>query len=524
MNFKPNSELITKMVSRTSGIVLITIGVVALYMWRPVSTVAPPVPPARAVKLLSTQCLNHAARVAITVEAEASLLQLPHTLTERELIEMQLNYLRNSVLATYPEITHFSFTAEDKTLKVLRREETFTDLKTEFRFDTGMLEPVSPRLRQLIAQKEVAAGAPQRKVRYQAQAEAVICSDTPLTEPRELKIPLPQNPETAFWSVASADWQELRFKSITRTMNPCAEGELADLPQPEFYWYFWNPSRRISSDRTCRDLLSRRLTRADVRMVPLSTEDTAPPALSARRASLILGWLDTQYDATKELGAVAEAARRILKGEDGPGFRVGPGRDPSSLMLLETLSDIRRRAGENFDYAVREKGSSIEFTLEFEDRRELRIYWGPTDALGQVPARHYEFLARAMREDDILVYGGHASLGQSLTPTTENAAELTHTPGRRQLLAFFSCYSVNYLSHHDVKPWTSADQIYLITTASSMSRFTHASLKLLEPVISGQALDLTELTPANTWSDDQFVVNEIYRPFALEPVAERITQ
>lgn len=515
MNFKPNSEWL----ARGTGIVLIAIGAVALYLWRPLPPPEAPPRPARVSRLLDTQCLNHAARVRVVLESEASLLQLAQPLGERELVEMQLNYVRNSVLATQPGITHFSFTADDTRLEVLRREETYTDLPVEFRFSPAMLMPESPRLRQLIAQKELAAGAPQRKLRYRAEAEALICADAPIGGELRLAVPLPRNPETAFWAAPPADWRELRFKAQRLTLNPCADDELADLPQPEFYWYFWNPAARA-----CPEAVGRRLTRAELTLTPHAPEAAPAPALHARTGSLIFGWLDTQYDATAELPAVAAEARRVLRGLSAPGLAAGPWRDPSSGMLLETLAEIRRRAGDELGFRLREREQHLEIRVTLPHERELHVFWGPTDALGKVPPRHYAFLARALGADDVLVYAGHASLGQSLLPRTEHAPADAGTPGRRQLLAFLSCYSVNYLSHHDLKAWTSADQIYLVTTASSMSRFSRAALTLLAPVVSGEALELRDLSPANTWSDDQFVVSELHRPHGLEPLAERITQ
>lgn len=518
---KKKSEL----AGRLCGAAFIAIGAVSLYLWPPVGDPPPPMRPARVARVLDTQCLQKASMVHFHVDSEVALWQLPSPISENDVIEQQLNYVRNALLAQYPEVSHFSLTARKMDVRITRREETYTDLATNFRFDPGMLAPESPRLRYLIDQKVWPAGSPQRKIRYQAEGDALICAEALEPAERQFDLTLPLNPETAFWAVENDSWRDLRFKEKTQRLNPCTSDELADLPHPQYYWYFWNPVR-VHDGVHCATALKPRTITAHARISPLLNVPVRPEAsIAATRGSLIFGWLDTQFNAGTELREVADQARRILNGESHLGLQPNLFRDPSSTMLLETLSAIRRRSVNDpeFDFSLKNRKDFLELEISFARDRRLRIFWGPTDVLGNIPARHESFMSRALAEDDIVVYAGHASLGQSLLPRSTVDGRAPPPARDRQLLAFLSCYSVNYLNFDDLRSWTAADQLFVVTTASSMSRFPGAALALLSPIVSDVPLELAEFSPQKTVSDDQFVISEMRRP--LETLAEEgVTQ
>lgn len=454
--------------------------------------------------VLSTTCLDQAFHVQVSLKTQVEQVQIPGLEVKPELaVENQLQFLKNSILKTNPEITHFSFSAAKKKIKVVSITQSNLSSSIDLKFDSSFLAPEQARSQWLVQKKNLEVGFPIDVIDYEVQAQAVLCSEAGFIP--KLETILPKDPDLAFWDVPSAQWENLTYKEKTEQLNFCADSELADLPQPEAFWYFWDPSRRSKNGVPCLKTLESRLNKLTVSLTvnAESPKSAAAATFNPQSALLILGWTNTQYDASHEYEQLLLALKSELGNKSSA---PNSWKEPRSKELLEIIgSVISQNPGATYQLVAQKPSLEVQFQLK--DKKSLRIFWGPTDALGAVTPRHYQVLQQGLRADDLIVYAGHAALGKSFLPPIQSRPN--GKTKAQQLVVFLSCYSFTYLKPEDLFSYTNSVRLSLITTASSTTASSSVGWRLISRLWDSSVEDFSLLSPEKTFTDDHYVVSEI---------------
>lgn len=295
---------------------------------------------------------------------------------------------------------------------------------------------------------EISVGEPGFAVEYNARVSGIVCERT--TTPKfPLELTLPLDPYLAYWYVPKAGRRLVSWNRIQNVTNPCSYEQMADLKQPNMYWYVWNPKKK-GKDFDCSALLDRD------KLVPISAlfEPERAPAADYSIASqlgngpihiaLIFGFLLPRQSesALRELELNASHFGRSPNWPNGdPGIQIAN----MMLDLLGNLTDLG-------EWKVSRTGGSYIFSTKGhlkESKREVEIdaFLGPTVEY-QKGTKHWEFLADALEKDDFIFYQGHAGMG-----TTFGMEELSRQMGHSfepktlphyQFVGILSCFSTDY--------------------------------------------------------------------------------
>jgi hypothetical protein len=124
-------------------------------------------------------------------------------------------------------------------------------------------------------------------------------------------------------------------------------------------------------------------------------------------------------------------------------------------------------------------------------RLRVRVWLGMTDIFGPTPPRHWRILQKALVEDQMVVYWGHAGIGENFRLAqieqhlglshAEMSAQLRRAPLR--LVAFLSCYSYMYFGQDLLAAGAErADGTYFVFTAIGKARHEAGPLAVLDLV------------------------------------------
>jgi hypothetical protein len=307
----------------------------------------------------------------------------------------------------------------------------------------------------------------------------------------------------------------LRYRQSRAVTNPCSDDDFADLPHPYYYWYDWSPKRH-GPDDDGRPFDCRRWLRAgtDYHTFDVKLERVAAATGDFGRLRRQLGEGGGPLTATVVVGAVSHAVTDLelprwqaLLGDGGTGalparaaealagWRAAGAKDSGTgeyLALLEKLGSVM---------AVDRHATSVEggnLLTEVTGRLtrsgrslRVRVALGLTDVFGPVPPQHWTVLRRALAEDQMVIYWGHAGIGENfrLAQIERNlglapgrlAAELARSPLR--LVAFLSCYSYMYFGQDllEVAP-ARAGGTHFVFTAIEQARREAGPLAVLDLV------------------------------------------
>jgi hypothetical protein len=395
----------------------------------------------------------------------------------RTSIEHQLRYLwghyRND--ASAHAALQVVLSAEPPEIHIVSRKEVPYGLSLALPYPTK-----DPRLaiddaytRRAVARGQVKAGDAAWLVEYEIRFKTAVCGRGQ-DPPPVARVPLPRDPWLAYWHVPRDKHRPLSYFVSREITNPCADDDFADLPHPFYYWYDWLPTRHGPDDDghpfDCRQWLHAGRD-YDFFDVKLDRVADASRDVSRLRAQLGQG----ELTATIMVGAVDHGVKdldparwRALLGESSAGelparatsalvdWDARPPHEPgtrSYLGLLEELRGVmnidRHTAAVDDGYLVTE----VRGHLKRSGRAaRVRVWLGMTDVFGPLPPRHWRILRRALAEDQIVVYWGHAGIGENFRLAqieqhlglshAQMSAELRGSPLR--LVAFLSCYSYMY--------------------------------------------------------------------------------
>jgi|GEM_PF-6864201 len=469
--------------------------------------------------LSSSLVLNHAV-----------LGHAPRRADIEDAVTEQLAYLRGLFFNHYNE--HSGKTVFAKTWSDFRVvAETLTPYGVEAVIDTPKPYPeVPPKEYVELARKRGAVHAADQAtvVDYEVQIEAIGCgySEGVL----QYKPDLPRDPYLAYWNVPAAGREWKTWHSSAAQINPCADSELADLPSPEYYWYFYNPhaagcagvllpgtSHTASLDMSSAENLDTRI----------AFEKTALEKVDELRMSMIFGYIVH----AEQYASPADVAR-ALKDDVSPVDPILRSWDASSrqfLWMWSHLADVADIVEVSFEPGEKHLLATAKGKYKVGGKKFiLRAYLGPTDLYGPIEPEHWVETLRGMLNDDVFIYAGHSGLGENLRTGRLTALEMpTGSLSRRpdyQIFSFLSCYAYTYFDQGEFPsiPFASArEKVDLILSAGSTSELGMASLATFKTI--GLALaskdgrvEIGEAFPAGL-----FIVHRTLKPNASSPVSMR---
>jgi hypothetical protein len=464
----------------------------------------------------------------------------------RPSIEQQLRYLwgyfRNDAAAH--GAMQVTLSAEPPVIEILSRTPVRYGRRLPLPYPTQeeRLRIDDPYTRRAVARGEVKPDDRALLVTYQIRFKAAICGRD-RDPPPALQVPLPRDPWLAYWHVPAANHRPLRYHDSRAVTNPCADDDFADLPHPFYYWYDWLPTRHGPDDDgrafDCRPWLR---AGQDYDFFDVKLERTAAASHDfGRLRSQLAG---KPLTATVLVGAVDHAVTdlalprfRALLAEGGPGalathavaaqeaWAAAPPREPGTRAYLALLAELREvMTIERHTTTIVDEHLLTEVHGRLAGSGSplrLRVWLGLTDVFGPRPPRHWPILRQALGEDQIVVYVGHAGIGENVrlanieqhtgVSHAQMAAALRRSPLR--LVAFLSCYSYMYFGQDLLDAGAErADGAFLLFTGIAAVRHEAgplAVLDLVDRVLAPDARDGRLVTLPRLGADEFWLVKEV---------------
>ena len=344
----------------------------------------------------------------------------------------------------------------------------------------------------------------------------------------ELAIPLPDDPWLAYWYVPAAERRRFRYAGFDAQMTPCTHDDLAELPEPYYYWYDWWPDRAgVDLDGRswdCKRLLLQGRDFTDRRIElgrkaePSPDFDTLREELSGPlSATVLIGVLD--YHAG-DLGYPA-LRKRLGSGRD-PSARAravlarGAPADRGTLFFLRYLAGLDRLL-DSGTYSTALEGDALAVTVEGtlkRSRRKITLhgYAALTDIFGPRPPAHWAILRRALTRDPIVICAGHSGIGENFrlaqiaSHTGVEPAQLAGEAPRFQLIAFLSCYSYMYFGQDLIASGRPREYVFTGSDFTRGDTGALAVIDLIDQVLAGATPSVHFLEP-----DDFFLIKEFAR-------------
>lgn len=325
-------------------------------------------------------------------------------------------------------------------------------------------EDASDYIKRALKLKKLPANSSQQKIQFDLTFNLVTCMSE-----KELKASLgklqslPADPFLAYWYVGEKEFRERNYLNISKArVNPCARAELADLPQANYFWYFWNPE--ISP--LCQKSYSKHSVQADIKFIRKPLTEKEDP-LTVNRVSIVHGIVE-QHFLPGSMSKIAGQVRRLMQSgnpdKDPEFFYVGE----DEARLFSVLKHLKLRKA--VLTSVNQRGNHLEIELKTQEK-EFSIFFGETDYFGLRPPQHQAFFQSVLSDSDMVIYWGHAGLGKNFTFSTLGK-------GRAHTLALLSCYSYRYVDEEKLRNLPSLRR--LVATGNDLVEGDRVIINLLD--------------------------------------------
>lgn len=280
-------------------------------------------------------------------------------------------------------------------------------------------------------------------VKYESVISGALCTTVEKWD-SSFDIMLPMDPYLAYWMVPPVKRIERSWGAARGRIPPCLNDEFTDIPVPNFTWYFWQPSNAAcrTSEEAKKFVYKARVTVTSKQ--PFIDEEMDIFSSDGKKVSVIFGWINTQKEISTEFSTVKAWVSDWSRGK----YSLFQGKDHSSKSLFSFLFGLpdswKIRSIQDF-------GDHLKILLVDGTGRSIDIFWGPSDSLGKVPAKHWDFLTDALQNSDFIIYGGHAGLGENLKWQDQQKTKRSSIK-KSQTLAILSCYSNSYFSIEKIFP------------------------------------------------------------------------
>lgn len=406
---------------------------------------------------LSASCGKSGTKFTATLKASLMinheiLGHKPSKLEQEAAISEQLNFLRGIFFNHYnTRSQNIGFNGSWKNLNILKNEVVQYGISQEIDTPNPYPEvPIKEYINKARQREFTKSTDPATRVSYEVDLESVGCSTGSDFATLSFSPLLPIDPFLAYWSVPAKSRIRKIWRSSNAEVSPCIDNEFADLPSPEYFWYFYNPHApgcESVSNPVAFEKMDLKLTAGNPlpSIVQIDSEELAK--VHELHISLVFGYVvhDEQYVKTD---LVAKALQEGLSTVD-PQLLKWDTSSRQFLWMWNHLSELVDISSTSVLPDVNFLIATIHGKIKNDGKPVvIRAYLGPTDLYGPIPAQHWNETLRGMLHDDVFIYAGHSGLGENLR--ISRLAELNLPFGelnRRpdyQILAFISCYSYTY--------------------------------------------------------------------------------
>ena len=294
---------------------------------------------------------------------------------------------------------------------------------------------------------KTAANDPALLVQYIVDFSGAICTNKPELK-EKIFTDLPRDPYLAYWLVPEKGRIETTWRQAKTKITPCADSEFADIPAPNFYWYFWDTTKskcKLEKSAIYTAQIKIKSTKQFKSESPdffVSQKENDEPI----RITGIFGWMDTQREPTAEINAVYDSLQNFFLNKAPAQQNVS---DPSSLSVLKFSREIANYFGADRVLEIKRQKNNLVFEIrgKVKDSQRpvsIRVFWGATDTLSPSTPKHWPILKDALAQDDMIIYSGHSGLGENMnwkkySPDPNFKSTVPH-----QTIALLSCYTYSY--------------------------------------------------------------------------------
>lgn len=408
------------------------------------------------------------------IKLNAKWLANPDDGAIKQAITQQLRYLRGYYISSRKNLPYaLTLNAENAKIEILKIESG--------PYGIGLkIDPIQhpnvhiehPYLLQAIAGKQTRPNDKGIAVAFKLQTSGYFCGSEDYMNSLTPLVPL--DPYLAYWTVDAKSRRPIRWRNAEARINPCADPELADIPDPFYYWYFWDPNRQGEDTSKkkfdCKKMIQDGKSFVAVRpkLKPATASNHSPPpatlhpSLEGKKIeiSAIFGVID-EHDLTFAINKKTnwddiqrEAAAFLnLPGNVDRGSKYYA----RFLLKIDSVMEVDR---------ISTKGDlEIWGRLKQSNQKiHLNLFFGYTDVLGQNKPAHWNFLTQALQGSNYIIYNGHSGLGENLK--IENALQATSKAAKDvfsktpeyQMFAYFSCYSYGYFGEDFARERTASNQ------------------------------------------------------------------
>jgi hypothetical protein len=342
--------------------------------------------------------------------------------------------------------------------------------------------------------KSFKVGAEISFISYKGIFKALVCNPKSAQDLflNELSAMGPADPWLAHWLSPKKDHKLVQWKKSKYTIPPYFDSEYADIPHPEYAWYFWEADYQGSDAKgkaysassfvqAGKELSVAKLTTVAQTRLPqfaeaFSLDSLAPEA--ELTATVIFGIIDpkleqlnfTKIIQKKPTGGItewSEISKLLLDWNQRPNIELG---SFYATGFLTNLNRILQMSSIQYSYSKKEQILTIKAKLNSSGRNfRIHFYFGPTDLLAGAPPKHWHAARQGLLNDHIVLYTGHSGLGENFS--WKNISEFTAQTAQqkpalsKKIVGIFSCYSFNYFQT-DMSQLL-AENSLLVTTGSS---------------------------------------------------------
>ncbi|CAN5489353.1 hypothetical protein BH10BDE1_BH10BDE1_22930 [soil metagenome] len=361
---------------------------------------------------------------------------------------------------------------------------------------------------------------PASVVNFTVTLEAVGCARDHAKIESSYFMKLPHDAFLGYWSVPAERRVRRVWHSSSAIVNPCGINELADLPSPEYFWYFFDPTAQGCQASLPKDSLVdarlRVIGRTELNSI-VQFDREALDQLKEVKIGLVFGYIVHNESYAKPLDV-----RRAIESDVSSVDPEVAKWDTSSrqfFWFLNRISDVAFISSKNVETTHDSLIVTIRGRFKKSERPYvLRAFLGPTDLYGPVTPTHWQQTLTSMMSDDVFIYAGHSGLGENLRIARIQdrplALDAWFKPSPAyQILAYLSCYSYTYFDQGNLPtaPFGSGrTRADLLLTAGETIQFGRASLGVISALASalsnsGRA-DLSKAFPS-----DDFVLHRTFK-------------
>lgn len=373
------------------------------------------------------------------------------------------------------------------TIKQVSQEKYPLDLTIDASYDPNV-KVVNPYVRAAIATGHTQRGGPALRIKYSVTWKVVVCAGRP-AEIEQVKFALPFDPYLMYWAVKPSDRRPRHYGNYRGIVNPCVTDSFMIYPDGYYVWYFWRFDESGKDDLgkpfQCTNLLlpERDFFYFTAKLLPggaphkrgrVFQVDRMPRARPLRITALF-GMLDAKqvvlnFDELMEFTRNRVALRAFINRLE-ESYPADSTNDSGAEYFRDFVNGVSDLVIPNTSTVEADQPTGV-LTLRGKLRRsgravEISLFYGQTDLLTTTAVQHWKPFLSFLEHGDILIYMGHAGLGENvrvdnlmkaLKLTGEGMNEKLGQSPDYQLLAYFSCYSYSYFGEDVVARRRSAKQ------------------------------------------------------------------